>query len=57
MFRPKLKPCVISAPRVRPSPLGGRVIRAIRSELLLWRDGGYDFFEARVAAQRVPERQ
>jgi len=54
MFRPKLKPCVISAPRVRPSPLSSG---AIRSELLLWRDRGDDFFEARVAAQRVPERQ
>ena len=36
--------------------LATRVIRVIRGALLLRREGGDDFFEARITAQRVPER-
>ena len=30
--------------------------RVCSPEVLFWREGGDDFFEARLAAQRVPER-
>jgi hypothetical protein len=37
--------------------LGDGLMRPVQSlGLLLWREGGDDFFEARVAAERVPER-
>jgi hypothetical protein len=32
------------------------VIRVIRGEVLLRREGGDDFFEVRIAAQRIPVR-
>ena len=72
MFRPSRRNQVAAATASRPVACGAppstslrtslgralatRVIRVIRGALLLRREGGDDFFEARIAAQRVPER-
>ncbi len=45
---------VFGGPVGRAMPI--RVIRAIRGWILFRREGGDDFFEARITAQRVPER-
>ena len=42
--------------RALPLLLNHVCIRVIRGEVLLRREGGDDFFEARIGAQRVPQR-
>jgi hypothetical protein len=34
-----------------------RFIRVIRGSIVFGREGGDDFFEARIAAERVPDRE
>ena len=39
------------------SHLSIRVIRVIRGSIVFRRERGDDFFEARIAAERVPDRE